>query len=208
MIQYLSGAINGTVLANPRVDLGLMIQPGMGNGSAPLMFWDFGADNGCFARGDKFNAGDWLAWLGTLAPYAKNMLFAVAPDVYMNADATLARSLPHIKTIRNMGYPPAFVSQNGCRSDIVPWGDIDCLFVGGDDEWKLGPASWELCHEAKRRGKRVHVGRVNSFKRLQLCAKNDVDSADGTYLKYGPDVNWPKMISWLDRVNNQLRLDI
>lgn len=206
--MYLSGAINGTVLANPRSDLGIMIQPGMGNNVAPLAFWDFGADNGCFARGDKFDPDAWLRWLESLRPFAKNMLFAVAPDVMQNAGATLERSLPHLKAIRDLGFPPAFVSQNGCRSDLVPWDEIDCLFVGGDDDWKLGAASWELCREAKRRGKWVHVGRVNSFKRLQLCARNEVDSADGTYLKYGPDVNWPKLMSWLDTINAQLRLAI
>lgn len=28
-----------------------------------------------------------------------------------------------------------------------------------------------------------------------------MDSADGTYLAFGPDANWPKLMRWLDRVN-------
>lgn len=201
MITYLSGAINGTVLANPRPDLGLMIQPGMHNAHAPLQHWSFAADNGCFAQGDSFDAGDWLEWLAGLRRYRERCLFAVAPDVIGDAEATLVRSLPYLPTIKQLGFPVAFVTQNGCTSALVPWDQIDVLFVGGDDAWKLGEASWGLCAEAKRRGLRTHVGRVNSFQRLAVCAFHDIDSADGTYLKYGPDVNWPKLMRWLDRIN-------
>jgi hypothetical protein len=203
VITFLSGAINGTVLANPRPDLGLMIQPGMGNGVAPLQFWGWGGDNGCFAQGDAFDAGDWLEWAAGLRRYRDHCLFIVAPDVILDAEATLIRSLPYLPTIRQLGFPAAFVSQNGCRSDLVPWDQIDVLFVGGDDAWKLGEPSWGLCTEAKRRGKRVHMGRVNSFRRLKACAISGVDSADGTYLKFGPDTNWPKLMAWLDVVNEQ-----
>jgi hypothetical protein len=203
VITFLSGAINGTVLANPRPDLGLMLQPGMQNGVAPLQFWPWAADNGCFAQGDGFVPGDWLEWLAELRRYRERCLFAVAPDVIRDAEATLLRSLPYLPTIRQLGYPAAFVSQNGCTSALVPWDAIDCLFVGGDDAWKLGEASWGLCAEAKRRDKWVHVGRVNSFRRLKACAVSGVDSADGTYLKFGPDENWPKLMGWLDAVNHE-----
>jgi hypothetical protein len=202
VITFLSGAINGTVLANPRPDLGLMLQPGMGNAVAPLQFWPYALDNGCFAQGESFAPGDWLEWLASLRRFRERCLFAVAPDVILDAEATLLRSLPYLPTIRQLGFPSAFVSQNGCRSDLVPWDAVDCLFVGGDDAWKLGEPSWGLCAEAKRRGKRVHMGRVNSFRRLKACAVSGVDSADGTYLKFGPDENWPKLTGWLDDLNH------
>jgi hypothetical protein len=201
--MFLSGAINATVLANPRPDLGLMLSPGMGNTVAPLEFWAHGLDNGCYAQGESFVPGDWLAWLAALRRYRERTLFAVAPDVVGNAEATYARSLPYLPTVRQLGFPAAFVTQDGCRSDLVPWGACDTLFVGGSDDWKLSEASWALCAEAKRRGLWVHMGRVNSWRRLRACAVADVDSVDGTYLAFGPDVNWPKMIGWLDAVNRQ-----
>lgn len=200
--MYLSGAINGTVLANPRLDLGLMLQPGMGNATALLAFWSWAADNGCFAQGDAFVPGDWLEWLASVRRYRERCLFAVAPDAILDAEATLLRSRPYLPTIRQLGFKAAFVSQNGCRPDLVPWDDLDCLFVGGDDAWKLSEASWQLCGEARRRGKWVHVGRVNSFRRLKACAISGVDSADGTYLKFGPDANWPALMDWLDAINH------
>jgi hypothetical protein len=203
--MFLSGAINGTVLANPRPDLGLMIQPGMGNGVAPLQFWSWAADNGCFAQGEGFVPGDWLEWLASVRRYRERCLFAVAPDVIGDAEATLARSLPYLATIRQFGFRSAFVTQNGCRADLVPWEQLDCLFVGGDDTWKLSEASWGLCAEAKRRGTWVHMGRVNSFRRLKSCAISGLDSADGTYLKFGPDANWSTLIGWLDALNHVAR---
>lgn len=200
-MKYLSGAINPTLLANPRPDLGLMIQPGMGNSHAPLTTWEAAADNGCFALGHKFDAGKWLAWLGTLRPYRDNILFAVAPDVVGDAEATLRRSLPFLWVIETLGFSPAFVTQDGCRSELVPWGQFGTLFVGGTDAWKFSDASCALIAEAKGRGVPVHMGRVNTWERLLRCERVEVDSADGTYLKYGPDVNFPTLLGWLDKLN-------
>lgn len=201
MITYLSGVINQTVLANPRPDMGFMIQPGMGNNPLPLTFWKFGADNGMFAQGDRVDLGDWLQWLSSLRPYRRNALFAVAPDVVGDAEATRVRSLPYLPTIRQLGFPAAFVSQDGANIYPPPWDEFDVLFVGGTTEWKLSDTSWTLVNEAKQRGKKVHVGRVNSFRRISLANQYGVESVDGTYLKYGPDINWPTLIGWLDRLN-------
>lgn len=205
--MFLSGAWTASWLANPRSDAGLMLSPGMGNDGRALDHWCHGLDNGCFAQGDSFDPGGWLEWLASLRRYRERCLFAVAPDVVGDAEATLGRSLPYLPTVRQLGYPVAFVTQDECHSDLVPWGAFDVLFVGGTNDWKLSEASWALCREAKARGLWVHVGRVNSFRRLQACAVSDVDSVDGTYLKFGPDVNLPRLWSWLDTINAQTTLE-
>lgn len=142
-----------------------------------------------------------LEWAASLRRYRERCLFMVAPDFVGDAQATLELSLPYLPTIRQLGYKAAFVSQNGACSALVPWDLIDCLFVGGDDAWKFSDASCALISEAKARGKWTHCGRVNTLRRLQACAAHCFDSADGTYLKYGPDVNWPKLCGFLDQVN-------
>lgn len=200
-MMYLSGCITQTLLADPRPDVGLMIQPGMGNSSLPLQFKPWAADNGRFAQPDRWVAGDWLEWAAGLRRYRDRCLFMVAPDFVGNAAATLELSLPYLPTIRQLGYPAAFVSQNGATLDMVPWELTDVLFIGGNDEWKFCDASVQLIHEARRRGKWVHNGRVNTLRRMRATAALNVDSADGTYLKYGPDVNWPKLCGYLDQVN-------
>ena len=60
--------------------------------------------------------------------------------------------------------------------------------------------------EAKAHGKWVHMGRVNSLKRLQYAAAIGCDSADGTYLTFGPAKNLPRLLGWLAEVNNQAAL--
>jgi hypothetical protein len=57
--------------------------------------------------------------------------------------------------------------------------------------------------EARGRGKWVHMGRVNSLRRLRYAAAIGCDSADGTYLAFGPDTNLPAVRGWLRDVNGQ-----
>ncbi len=203
MITYLSGAMTPDVVSSHRHDLGIMIQPRMGNAVGALDGRWFAVDNDCFAQGDRFEPEVWLRFLDKLRQYRTTALFATAPDVVGDADATLLRSVPWFKSIKDRQYPVAFVTQDGCNTSLIPWQDIDWLFVGGSTAWKLSDESWGLVREAKDKGKRVHVGRVNSLKRLRLCADHGADSADGTFLKYGPKVNWPRLVNWLDTLNGK-----
>jgi hypothetical protein len=127
----------------------------------------------------------------------------VAPDVVADAAATITRSLPWLAKIRALGLPAAFVAQDGQEDLLVPWDQFDVLFIGGSTEWKLGSHSAAIASEARRRGKRVHMGRVNSHRRLITAALSHFcDSADGTYVAFGPDVNLPKVEAWLDDLNH------
>jgi hypothetical protein len=124
-------------------------------------------------------------------------LFAVAPDVVGNAAATLARSAPYFDQLHALGYPVAYVLQNGQERLPMPWDDIDAVFIGGDTEWKLSQHAARLAYQAKERGKWVHMGRVNSRKRLLRAAVMGCDSADGTFLRFSPRTNLPRMLRWL-----------
>lgn len=173
--------------------LGFIDTPAQGNARPAGVAWC--ADNGCFGKGYP---GDdaWFAWLRRNSTDAPTCLFAVAPDVVGDAAETLARSLPWLPRIRALGYPAALVAQNGLESLPVPWDEFDVLFIGGDTEWKLGRHARQLAREAKRRGKRVHMGRVNSARRWRYAEHIGCDSVDGTYLVFGPDANLPKLLSW------------
>lgn len=82
----------------------------------------------------------------------------------------------------------------------VDWSRFDAIFIGGDTAWKLSSSAQSICQEAKRRGKWVHMGRVNSLRRLEIAEAFGCDSVDGNYLGFGPDTNIPKLLSWLDRL--------
>jgi hypothetical protein len=165
------------------------------------------ADNGCFGAGYP---GDekWIAWLESNAADAVTCLFATAPDVVGDAAATLERSAPWLPRIRALGYPAALVAQDGLEHLEIPWDDFDALFIGGSTEWKLGGAARAIVSEAKARGKWVHCGRVNSERRYRLMQAIGCDSADGTFLTFGPDQNLKRLRGWLDRLRTSPELDI
>jgi hypothetical protein len=174
--------------------------PGQGNRPVPGATWC--ADNGCFGKGYP---GDeqWFAWLEANAYRADSCAFAVAPDVVGDAWATHLRSMPWLPKIRALGYPAAYVAQDGARANRLPWHAFDVLFIGGTTSWKLGPTARALVFEAKKRGKRVHMGRVNSLRRLRYAQFIGCDSADGTFIARGPDKNLPKMLRWVENVAGQ-----
>jgi hypothetical protein len=177
--------------------------PAQGNKRPEGVTWM--ADNGCFS--DRFDEGKWWRFLEANAHAAGSCLFAVAPDVVGDAAATIERSLPWLPKIRALGYPAAFVAQDGQESLPVPWDEFDALFIGGSTEWKLGPHARALAAEAKRRGKWVHMGRVNSERRWRYADAIGCDSVDGTFLTRGPDVNLPRLLAWT-RNNDQTALDL
>ena len=152
-------------------------------------------DNGVFGKGYP---GDekWLAWVTKHQPIADRVIFVVAPDVVGDAAATLERSRPFLPIIRDLGFPAAFVAQDGLEDLDVPWDEFDVLFIGGSTEWKLGPHVLPLIREAKARGKWVHAGRVNSKRRFAYFELLGCDSADGTYIAFGPDINLPTVLLW------------
>ncbi len=179
--------------------IGMMCTPAEGKTPASAAIW--AADNGCFGRGypgdDKY-----LAWLRRHAIHADRCLFATAPDVMGDAAATLVRSAPFFPLIRELGYPAALVAQDGLQHLTVPWDTFDALFIGGTTEWKLSHHAVALMAEAKRRGKHVHVGRVNSKKRIIWAELCGADSVDGTFLTFGPDINLPRLRDWLGHIES------
>lgn len=178
-------------------ELAAIITPAQGNRlPSDAVLW--AADNGCFGAGYPGDAA-WLAWLARNQEHAHRCLWATAPDVVADAAATLVRSTPHLPSIRTLGYPAAFVAQDGLEHLAVPWESFDVLFIGGSTAWKLGPATAALAAEARRRGKRVHMGRVNSRRRWTYAEHIGCDSVDGTFLTFGPDVNLPELQSWIDQ---------
>lgn len=155
------------------------------------------ADNGRFSSPEKYTDDAYLAWLSRQP--SEMCLFATAPDVVGDAVATLALSTPMFERIRGLGYRVALVAQDGLEDLPVPWDAFDALFIGGTTAWKLGDPAAGLAIEAHRRGKWVHMGRVNSRKRLVYAESIHCDSADGTVLKH--DLSRP-VRSWVEHVND------
>lgn len=165
------------------------------------------ADNGRFGQGFPGVAG-WAAWLRRMvdANGRDRCAFAVVPDEVADAGSTLLDFARLSDVVRQLGIPVAFVAQDGQESLPVPWDELDVLFIGGSTDWKLSGHARTLVAEAKRRGKQVHMGRVNSHRRLAYARHIGCDSADGTFIARGPDVNLPRALAWLRRLDAEPEL--
>ena len=140
--------------------------------------WQWMMDNNNFNA--KFTAEVWIKALLKYLPYKKTCIGIPIPDTVGDALATIRQFSQYWRIVHDLGYPVAFVAQDGITPEITPWNYFDVLFVGGTDDHKLHGESAIMIAEAKERGKWVHVGRVNSAKRLKsfwMC-----DSVDGTNL--------------------------
>lgn len=188
---YLTGVRNGTTdeLASYHdtdLPLGLLAQPLTRNylRYQHLYAW-VGIDNGCFTKVGqaRFSLPAYLSMIEEgLDRFGDSLLFATAPDVAFDWSATLEKSLPVLPQIRRAGAPAALVLQDGATPSNVPWDELDCVFIGGSTEWKVGAQARAISAEATRRGKWVHMGRVNSEARMITAQEFGVGSADGTHL--------------------------
>lgn len=198
----------GTSMSQPFVramlsnhEIGLMCQP-WGTRSTEAG-WLWAADNGCFTS--KWTEDEWLRWLEKPHPRT-GCLFATVPDVVGSHRETLERWSSFAPKVVERRYPAAFIAQDGAEVGDLPWEEMDAFFVGGTTEWKMSESAYALAATAREKGKWVHVGRVNSLKRLKYWSAV-AHSSDGTHLAFRPDVYAPQVLGWVDSIRSQPRLD-
>lgn len=132
----------------------------------------FAADNDCF------NGLDPYAYRRMVKGLPKGALFVTVPDVVGDHAATLRRWKVW-EPLVSARHRPAFVLQDGCEQwQQVP--DCPAVFIGGTTGYKLGDAAARLTREAKLRGIWVHMGRVNTRRRIRYAKSIGCDSIDGT----------------------------
>jgi hypothetical protein len=204
-VIYLSGVHSEAIAAYAANEpaLGLMAQPRSATVQHAGMYRHHAYDNGAFGawlRGEPFDVPGWCRQLQRLAAQGTSgLLFAAAPDVVGDHASTLAAWDEHIHAVLAAGLPPAFVLQNGCVDlEQVPLA-ARAVFVGGDDTYKLGPDAARVCWQARAAGLWVHMGRVNSERRWLRALAMGCDSADGTFLRFGPPAHQLRRLQvWLD----------
>jgi hypothetical protein len=105
------------------------------------------------------------------------------PDIVCGGDCSLDLSLSWIDTVAGYGAPLLLVVQDGMRADVIRLVLADArlagLFVGGSTDFKLQTLPlWAALTRSV--GKYLHVGRVNSQRRIWLCEAVGADSFDGS----------------------------
>lgn len=143
--------------------------------------WPWAADNDCYRRFDPLA---YTRMLDRLATAPEGCLFVTVPDVVGDARATAWMFEVWWRALGRRGLPAALVAQDGLeRLDgwlQSAWPRVDALFIGASTAWKLGVHAERLAGAARERGKWVHMGRVNSARRIRYAASIGCDSVDGT----------------------------
>ena len=178
--------------------LGVLHTPQTGNRLCSLPL-PWAADNAAFSRPD-----DRKFWRLCVESWATERhhppLWVAVPDVVGNHSATLRLFswwLAYwLEELGRVPFPLAFVLQNGCHESEVPWGAIDAVFVGGDNLFKLRQSAG-LIDVAKVRGKHVHIGRVNTLRRLRYAFDLGADTVDGTAYSMYPATHLPTALSFV-----------
>ena len=141
--------------------------------------WFWMMDNNAF--GNNFNFDNWINMIDKFSVYRQTCLGIPAPDVVGNCNQTIKLFWEHKSIIKDYGLTVAFVTQDGLTPQLTPWAEFDTLFIGGSDSHKLGAEAGLLISAARENGKHVHIGRVNSQRRLEEKFWM-ADSVDGTML--------------------------
>lgn len=160
------------------------------------------ADNDSFAAWHPYR---FRTMLDRIASARAVPLFVAVPDVVADHAATLDRWRHYLPIVAAAG-PPAFVAQDGAAPANVPWSDLSALFIGGSTTWKLSDQAAELVRAAADREIWVHMGRVNSRRRIQHAAAVGCQSVDGSSASLFTDTHLPWMLDHV-AAPAQLRLD-
>lgn len=174
-IGWLAGRFPGSI--------GHLYSPGGQRG--PYPFIPYALDNGAY--GVHLNGGEWepTAW-EALLDWAHVQSYApqwvLVPDVVGSRCGTLKAWVNFYPTAKRYGWPIAFAVQDGMSKSDAPK-QADIIFVGGSTQWKWATLPVWCAHFP-----RVHVGRVNTFRRLVQCERAGAESADGTgFTRGGPE---------------------
>jgi hypothetical protein len=161
------------------------------------------ADNGCFRRFDR--AGIY-AMFRAVREHLGGCLFVAAPDVVGDGAETLGQFYYWLDMMadadENLSIPVALVAQDRMEELDLDYavGLADAVFIGGTTGYKLSRAAATVAAEFRRRGKWVHMGRVNTLGRIRAAFAMGCDSIDGSGFNLFPDANMPGALAEVARL--------
>lgn len=138
----------------------------------------YALDNGAWTAHQLHEPFDVTAYERALQWSSGREDWVVLPDKVGDAAATLDMAQQWIGRLKSRQL--YFALQDGVtEKQLEPLTQhLTGLFVGGSDRFKRTAARW--VRFAHRRGLKVHVGRVNTRRRLEMCVLAGVDSFDGS----------------------------
>ena len=136
----------------------------------------FGADNDCFKGFDKVKYEKMIE----LLPRTGKLKYVTVQDKVSDYEETLKLFDYWYPLLKNEKLPLAFVLQDNMPVNEIPFDKFSSLFIGGSTEYKLSKEVADIVSISKSKNKWVHMGRVNSNKRIKYAHEIGCDSVDGT----------------------------
>lgn len=140
------------------------------------------ADNGAwgaFQKGEPFNEKRFQQHVERCGALSD---FVVIPDIVAGGLKSLDFSVSWLSRLRHLKCLLLPVQDGMEVRDVAPvlrQNRSIGIFLGGSTEWKLKTMfQWGVV--AATLDRHYHVGRVNSMRRIRLCAEAGADSFDGT----------------------------
>lgn len=142
----------------------------------------YALDNGAWTAYNSKTAWDEAAFVDALARFGARADFVAAPDVVGGGLDSLRLSTSWLARCLGSRCGRVLIPvQDGMQPDDVA--SLLCrqvgIFVGGTDKWKeQSTPIWAELADVRRAY--IHVGRVNSQRRLRICQTSGVNSFDGS----------------------------
>lgn len=171
-------------------DVGLVVQRGRVT-KAAIFLWAFWCyDNLAFGDWKAGRAFDEKAFMADVLaildlPAEQRPDFAVLPDQVAGGMLSLAMSLAWLARLGRLSIRWALAVQDGMTPEHIPWdAPFEVIFVGGSTRWKLETAgAWVKAAHAH--GRRVHIGRVGSARRVRWARSIGAGSIDSALPLWG-----------------------
>lgn len=141
----------------------------------------YALDNGAWTAYQQGTRFDESAFLRAVDKVGEGADWIVIPDIVAGGLRSLEYSLAWAHRLRGLPTPLLIAVQDGMSPDDVRafLSPAVGIFVGGTSEWKEQTAlQWG--HLARRRNCYLHIGRVNSQRRIAICSAAGANSFDGT----------------------------
>lgn len=159
----------------------------------------YALDNGAWTAYAQGRPWDEAAFLRALRKMGSGSDWVVLPDIVAGGLASLDVSLRWMRRVLDECPRALLAVQDGMEPQDVRsfLGERVGIFVGGSTEWKIKTMSaWG--DTARTVGTWCHIGRVNSARRIALCAAAGATSFDGTSA-----TRYAKTIPLLDNARRQ-----
>lgn len=137
-----------------------------------------------------------------ILPRTDKLKYVTIPDSVGNFEETIRLFDEWQPLLKNEKLPLGFVLQDGMPINEIPFDKFSSLFIGGSTEYKLSEETANIVRIAKEKDKWIHMGRVNSYKRIRYANSIGCDSVDGTKYSMFANTYIPGALELLSELSN------